>query len=460
MPNGSGLAACPGAPTSRAVPLAPERLGTHPESARRDPRHGAARVPACGRPGAPRHARARAPRRDRAGSSCFRQRGVTVSCGHTDATPDEANAAFDLRSAHRTHLFNAMRPFTHRDPGIAGVALSRGDVIVQVILDGIHLAPDTAKLIWSVGWRPCRARHGLDGRRRQRRRLVQPRRCWRWRSGTEWLAAPDGVLAGSSLTMIEAVRNLHSPRRPLADALDAATAVPSRIIGLLRGGPRRRCSRGRRRPRRQPRGRPRAGRRRAQWRCLSQAPPSLCRASCSAAEIREQPAAHSPASFEQRRLYATVGRKLAKLQPSVVRLVGHGSSDNAAAYGVYAFGLLPGWTAMRDSIVAHDLLRRAGSTSSGRQSSPSRNGPDARRRRVRRPGEEARGPHDRAHERPVVGARRRGRSRAAAGGQARSMPLRRRRPTSTSWPRWRCWPAAPRVGATESCRGSGESPTR
>jgi glucosamine--fructose-6-phosphate aminotransferase (isomerizing) len=66
-------------------------------------------------------------------------------------------------------------------------------------------------------------------------------------------------------------------------------------------------------------------------------------------EIREQPAAIARL-LEQRRLYASAGRKLAKLQPSVVRLVGHGSSDNAASYGVYAFGLLPGWTAMRDSM--------------------------------------------------------------------------------------------------------------
>ena len=58
-------------------------------------------------------------------------------------------------------------------------------------------------------------------------------------------------------------------------------------------------------------------------------------------EIREQPAAIARL-LERRRLYAAAGRTLAKLQPSVVRLVGHGSSDNAAAYGVYAFGLLPG----------------------------------------------------------------------------------------------------------------------
>ena len=50
------------------------------------------------------------------------------------------------------------------------------------------------------------------------------------------------------------------------------------------------------------------------------------------------------------REFASVGQKLAEFRPSAVRLVGHGSSDNAASYGVYAFGLLPGWTALRDSI--------------------------------------------------------------------------------------------------------------
>ena len=66
-------------------------------------------------------------------------------------------------------------------------------------------------------------------------------------------------------------------------------------------------------------------------------------------EIREQPAA-------LRRLLShgteleTVTRAIVEHAPTVVRLVGHGSSDAAASYGVYAFGLLPGWTAMRDSI--------------------------------------------------------------------------------------------------------------
>ncbi len=67
------------------------------------------------------------------------------------------------------------------------------------------------------------------------------------------------------------------------------------------------------------------------------------------AEIREQPEALMRLVAQEAEL-AAVCRLLADRAPAMVRLVGHGSSDNAAAYGVYAFGLLPGWTAIRDSI--------------------------------------------------------------------------------------------------------------
>jgi glucosamine--fructose-6-phosphate aminotransferase (isomerizing) len=66
-------------------------------------------------------------------------------------------------------------------------------------------------------------------------------------------------------------------------------------------------------------------------------------------EIREQPAAlrrllaHEPE-------FADVAAEARRTNRTLVRLVAHGSSDNAASYGVYAFGLLPGWTALRDSI--------------------------------------------------------------------------------------------------------------
>ena len=67
------------------------------------------------------------------------------------------------------------------------------------------------------------------------------------------------------------------------------------------------------------------------------------------AEVREQPAALL-SLLEHLDAFVSVGRACAERKPTALRLVGHGSSDAAASYGVYAFGLLPGWTALRDSI--------------------------------------------------------------------------------------------------------------
>ena len=67
------------------------------------------------------------------------------------------------------------------------------------------------------------------------------------------------------------------------------------------------------------------------------------------AEIREQPQALA-GLLEHEADYARVAATAQDRGATIVRMVGHGSSDNAASYGVYAFGLLPCWTAMRDSI--------------------------------------------------------------------------------------------------------------
>ena len=77
--------------------------------------------------------------------------------------------------------------------------------------------------------------------------------------------------------------------------------------------------------------------------------PELMSGEVFLAEIREQPAALLRLLAHEQE-FAAVAEALARRAPSVVRLVGHGTSDNAASYGVYAFGLLPGWTALRDSI--------------------------------------------------------------------------------------------------------------
>jgi N-acetylglucosamine-6-phosphate deacetylase len=213
--------------------LAPERMGTHTLSSRRDPDPALVeRLLAAG----PVRLMTLAP--ERPGSleliDLLQARGVRVSLGHTNATAEEAEAAFDLGVGTVTHLFNAMRPFRHRDPGVAGAALARRDVIVQLILDGHHVAPTTAQLVWNAAaGRVALVTDAIAG---------ASVGDGRYRLGDVEVEVRDGsarssedVLAGSVLTMIEAIRNLHGIGVPLAEALDAATAVPARVVGAQVG---------------------------------------------------------------------------------------------------------------------------------------------------------------------------------------------------------------------------------
>jgi N-acetylglucosamine-6-phosphate deacetylase len=158
------------------------------------------------------------------------ERGVVVSAGHSDATAVEAHRAFDRGVRTVTHLFNAMRPLTPRDPGIALAALARPDVTVQLIADGHHVAADTLL----VACRAARGRVAL---------VTDAGAAARMGDGEFTLAGetvvsaggavrtPGGRLAGSALTMIDAVRNVHALGIPLEEALTAATAVPAGIAG-------------------------------------------------------------------------------------------------------------------------------------------------------------------------------------------------------------------------------------
>src|SRR3954449_7587779 len=158
-------------------------------------------------------------------------RGVAVSCGHTNATAEQATAAFDRGVRSVTHLFNAMRPFGHRDPGLAGAALARDDVIVQIIVDGVHLAEETARLVWrSAAGRVALVTDAVAGAGMGDGEYLLAGTEIEVRDGV--FRGLDDVLAGSALTMIEAVRNLNALGVPLPAALDAATAVPARALGL------------------------------------------------------------------------------------------------------------------------------------------------------------------------------------------------------------------------------------
>jgi len=76
--------------------------------------------------------------------------GVIVSMGHSDATWSEAEAGLKAGARGITHIFNAMRGFNHREPGIAGFALMNPDVYVEVIADPHHLDLRTIELIFRI----------------------------------------------------------------------------------------------------------------------------------------------------------------------------------------------------------------------------------------------------------------------------------------------------------------------
>ena len=161
--------------------------------------------------------------------------GVTVSLGHSDATAAEAHAAFDRGVRTVTHVFNAMRPLAHRDPGIVGAALVRSDVVVQAIVDGVHLDTDIVRLLWRLAAgrlalvTDAIAGAGLgDGTYALGEIEIVV--------ADDVVRREDGVLAGSALTMVEAVRNLVAVDVPLEQALEAATSVPATILGDARLG--------------------------------------------------------------------------------------------------------------------------------------------------------------------------------------------------------------------------------
>ena len=75
-------------------------------------------------------------------------RGIAVAIGHTDADAATCRAAFDRGARALTHVHNAHRRFSARDPGPAGAALAHPAVTVTAIVDGHHLAPETAAIAW------------------------------------------------------------------------------------------------------------------------------------------------------------------------------------------------------------------------------------------------------------------------------------------------------------------------
>ena len=158
-------------------------------------------------------------------------RGVLVSLGHSEATYEEAQAGLAAGARAFTHLFNAMSPFQGRKPGMVGAALDSREAFVGVIADGHHVHPASLKIAFAakphdrimlISDAMPPAAGGPDSFMLQGRRVARLDGC---------LRLADGTIAGSVLTMDEAVRYcVQTVGLPLAEALTMASRTPAAFL--------------------------------------------------------------------------------------------------------------------------------------------------------------------------------------------------------------------------------------
>ncbi|MCU1307632.1 MAG: N-acetylglucosamine-6-phosphate deacetylase [Acidobacteriaceae bacterium] len=159
-------------------------------------------------------------------------RGVRASLGHSNAESAPTKSAIDAGARHATHTFNAMRSLNHRDPGILGVVLSDERLSADIIVDGIHVAPEIVKIF-------------LAAKTEERAVLITDAISatgmpdGRYRLGTFEVEVKgatcllDGHLAGSVLTMDAAVRNVMAfAQWDLQRSVRLATLNPARLLGI------------------------------------------------------------------------------------------------------------------------------------------------------------------------------------------------------------------------------------
>ncbi|TLS24335.1 hypothetical protein PpBr36_08536 [Pyricularia pennisetigena] len=170
----------------------------------------------------------------------LRDRNIIYSIGHTEATYEEASLAVAAGATMITHLFNAMRPLHHRNPGVFGV-LGIAERLPRpyfgIIADGIHLHPTTIKIAYSAhpeGFILVTDAMHLVGLPDGTYDWTNGDQCSRIvKTGSVLTLEGSGTIAGSSITLIECVNNFLSwSGCTIPQALNAVTATPAALLGL------------------------------------------------------------------------------------------------------------------------------------------------------------------------------------------------------------------------------------
>lgn len=152
------------------------------------------------------------------------QQGITVSLGHSNATFEQANAAYNRGIQTTTHLFNAMSAIQHRAPGIPTAVFNHPKAMASIIADGLHVDFEIVKMAHKVmGNRLFLITDAVTD-------------CdsgpYQHKAVDGKFILPDGTLSGSALSMLQAVKNCVSfCGIALDEALQMATLYPAKLIG-------------------------------------------------------------------------------------------------------------------------------------------------------------------------------------------------------------------------------------
>ena len=160
-----------------------------------------------------------------------RKAGIVAALGHTDATYEQAMDAIAHGASHAAHVFNAMRPFSHRDTGVLGAVLTSPQVTAELIADGVHVDEAAMKLLLNA--KPEEVILVSDGT------AATGMPDGKYRLGNFDVQVTGGVvrnsegkLAGSALTLDRALRNIVALGVPLDEAIRMLTSYPAKLLGI------------------------------------------------------------------------------------------------------------------------------------------------------------------------------------------------------------------------------------
>ena len=158
---------------------------------------------------------------------------ATLGLAHTDATFEEAQAAFERGAVSLTHTYNAMSPFHHRDGGTVGAGLLNDKVYCEIIADGFHVSPEAVKLAYKM--------------KKDKLVLITDSMEATGMPDGEYSIAGlpvtvkdgkarthEGAIAGSTLSLLDGVKNLAAfAGITFNEALYHATIAPAKMLGIF-----------------------------------------------------------------------------------------------------------------------------------------------------------------------------------------------------------------------------------